>query len=132
LAALASISQYLYLCCLQIPASPTVREILLSDFTNKTFLSSLYGLTPTPTPAPAPLPKRHVFISSFHANRHEVDAFINQWSTIEKVFTPKALCTFDNDDLIKSTNPEYVMSEIRRKYLMDSSVTICAYRKMHS
>ncbi len=108
---------------LPIPASSTVRGNSLSDFTNKSSLySALYGLTPTP--APAPVPKRHVFISSFHANRTEVDAFIHRWGTIEKVFTPKALCTFDNDDLIKSDNPEYVMSEIRRKYLMDSSVTI--------
>jgi hypothetical protein len=65
-----------------------------------------------------------VFISSYHANRHEVDEFIYRWSNVEKVFTPKALCTFDNDDIIKSNNPEYVMAEIRRKYLMDSSVTI--------
>lgn len=72
----------------------------------------------------APQPKRHVFISSFHANRQEVDSFIYQWATVEKVFTPKALCTFDNDDFIDSTNPEYVMGEIRRKYLLDSSVTI--------
>jgi hypothetical protein len=95
----------------------------LSDFTSRTnFLSILAGVTPSP--APALQPKRHVFISSFHANCDEVDAFIYQWSSVEKVFTPKALCTFDNDDLIKSSNPEYVMAEIRRKYLMDSSVTI--------
>jgi len=43
---------------------------------------------------------------------------------LQKVFTPKALCTFDNDDFIKSDNPEYVMSEIRRKYIGDASVTI--------
>jgi hypothetical protein len=73
---------------------------------------------------PAPQPKRHVFISSFHANRVEVNSFIYRWATVEKVFTPKALCTFDNDDFIDSTNPEYVMGEIRRKYLLDSSVTI--------
>jgi MTH538 TIR-like domain (DUF1863) len=72
---------------------------------------------------PAP-PKRDVFISSFHANRQEVDAFIYQWATVEKIFTPKALGTFDNDDFINSDNPEYVMGEIRRKYLLDSSVTI--------
>jgi hypothetical protein len=43
---------------------------------------------------------------------------------VEKVFTPEALGTFDNDDFIDSSNPEYVMGEIRRKYLLDSSVTI--------
>jgi hypothetical protein len=69
-------------------------------------------------------PKRKVFISSFHNDRAEVDAFIWRWSTFEGVFTAKALCTFDNDDFINSTNPEYVMSEIRRKYIGDASVTI--------
>jgi hypothetical protein len=65
-----------------------------------------------------------VFISSFHNDRAEVDAFIYKWATVEKVFTPKALATFDNDDFINSDNPEYVMSEIRRKYIGDASVTI--------
>ena len=83
------------------------------------FLNAFYGLAP----APAPI-KRDVFISSFHANRQEVDSFIFKWGTLEKIFTPKALCTFDNDDFIDSDNPEYVMAEIRRKYLLDSSVTI--------
>lgn len=82
--------------------------------------SALYGLVP---PHPVPV-KRHVFVSSFHADRREVDAFIYRWATLEKVFTPKALGTFDNDDFIDSGNPEYVMGEIRRKYLLDSSVTI--------
>jgi hypothetical protein len=76
-------------------------------------------ITPIPTS-----PKRKVFISSFHNDRAEVDAFIWRWSTIEGVFSAKALCTFDNDDFINSTNPEYVMSEIRRKYIGDASVTI--------
>jgi hypothetical protein len=69
-------------------------------------------------------PKRKVFISSFHGDRAEVDAFIYRWADIGKIFTAKALCTFDNDDFIHSTNPEYVMSEIRRKYIGDASVTI--------
>jgi hypothetical protein len=64
-----------------------------------------------------------VFISSFHNDRAEVNAFIYQWATLQKVFTPKALCTFDNDDFINSDNPEYVMSEIRRKYVGDASVS---------
>jgi hypothetical protein len=78
-------------------------------------------LTPIPLP---PTPKRNVFISSFHDDRAEVDAFISRWGTVERVFTPKALCTFDNDDFINSNDPEYVMSEIRRKYIGDASVTI--------
>jgi len=76
-----------------------------------------------PLAPPAP-PKRNVFISSFHNDRHEVNAFIYHWGTLQKVFTPKALCTFDNDDFINSTNPQYVMGQIREKYLLDSTVTI--------
>jgi hypothetical protein len=78
---------------------------------------------PFQPPAPPP-PKRNVFISSYHGDRFEVDAFIYHWSTLQKVFSPKALCTFDNEHFINSTNPEYVMGEIRRKYIGDASVTI--------
>lgn len=74
--------------------------------------------------APPPPPKRHVFISSYHADQGEVDAFIYHWSTVHKVFTPKALGTFDNEDFINSDNPQYVMGQIRAKYLLDSTVTI--------
>lgn len=79
------------------------------------------------------MPKRNVFISSFHGDRAEVDNFIFRWATLEKVFTPKALCTFDNDDFINSTNPDYIMSEIRRKYIGDASITIVLVGKcIHS
>ena len=69
-------------------------------------------------------PKRKVFISFHQQNRTEVDAFVAQWATRQGVFIPKALGVSDNDDFISSTNPEYVMSQIRAKYLQDSSVTI--------
>lgn len=74
--------------------------------------------------APAPV-RRKVFISSFHdGNSQEVDQFLYRWTQQEQVFIPKALGTFHNDDFINSDNPEYVMSEIRRKYIGDASVTI--------
>ncbi len=76
------------------------------------------------TLAQPPQPRRKVFISSFHADSAEVDAFIYRWETVEQVFIAKALATFDNDDFINSTNPEYVMREIRRIYIADSTVTI--------
>jgi MTH538 TIR-like domain (DUF1863) len=69
-------------------------------------------------------PKRNVFISSFHNDRAEVNSFIHQWSTLQRVFTPKALCSFDNDDFVNSDNPEYVMGQIRRRYIGDATVTI--------
>lgn len=82
-------------------------------------------MTPIFTSIPIPIaPKRNVFISSFHDDRAEVNAFIYRWATVEQVFTAKALCTFDNDDFINSNNPQYVMSEIRRRYIGDASVTI--------
>jgi hypothetical protein len=68
--------------------------------------------------------KRKVFISFHQKDRIEVDAFIEQWATRHGVFIPKALGVSNNDDLINSTNPEYVMSQIRAKYLGDSTVTI--------
>jgi hypothetical protein len=77
----------------------------------------------SPLPVPAP-PKRKVFTSSFHDDRAEVDAFIYRWTKVEPVFTAKALCSFDNDDFINSDNPDYVMGEIRRRYIGDASVTI--------
>lgn len=82
-------------------------------------LSPLYTLRSLMQPV-----KRQVFISHFGDNKTEVDGFIYRWSTMEEVFTPKALGTFHNEDFINSNDTDYVMGEIRRKYLMDSSVTI--------
>jgi hypothetical protein len=68
--------------------------------------------------------QRKVFISFHQKDRPEVDNFINRWASNGGVFISKALGVSDNDDLIKSTDPEYVMSKIREKYLGDSTVTI--------
>jgi hypothetical protein len=75
-------------------------------------------------PPPPPQPKRNVFISSFHADQAEVDSFIYNCTKVAKIFTAKALGTFDNEDFIDSDNPEYVMSQIREKYIGDASITI--------
>jgi len=68
--------------------------------------------------------KRKVFISFCKGDKAEVDAFIAKWSDQEGVFTAKVLGASDNDDFINSTDTDYVMSQIRKKYLGDSSVTI--------
>ncbi|MBI4825212.1 MAG: TIR domain-containing protein [Nitrospirae bacterium] len=73
---------------------------------------SLYGIS------------RKVFISFHQKDRGEVDDFIKRWANREGVFIPKALGASDNDDFVNSTNPEYVMSRIREKYLGDSTVSI--------
>ncbi len=70
--------------------------------------------------------KRKVFISFCQRDRTEVEDFIDLWANQKSVFVPKVLGIFDKDkdDFIDSDNPEYVMSQIRKKYLGDSTVTM--------
>ncbi len=68
--------------------------------------------------------KRKAFISFHHNDQVEAEAFVEQWANRQAVFIPKVLGISDNDDFIDSTNPEYVMGQIRAKYLQDSTVTI--------
>lgn len=68
--------------------------------------------------------KRKVFISYHHDDQREVDEFINRFAYREGIFIPKVLGAGMSDDIIQSTNPEYVMSQIRNRYLQDSTVTI--------
>ena len=65
--------------------------------------------------------RRKVFISYHQPDEDAVDDFIADFG---HVFIPKILGSSYNDDFVNSTNPDYVMSEIRRLYLGDSSVTI--------
>lgn len=65
---------------------------------------------------------RHkVFISHYKGDLKEVDNFVKRF---EKVFIPYILGANDNDDFINSSNPEYVMTQIRKRYLLDTTVTI--------
>jgi hypothetical protein len=68
--------------------------------------------------------KRKVFITYSHFDELTVSQFINYWAYHEEVFIPKALGVRDNDNFIDSDNPDYVMSQIRQKYVGDTSVTI--------
>jgi len=68
--------------------------------------------------------KRRVFISHYKEDRVEVENFINRFANIDNVFTPYVLGANNNDDFIDSGNPEYVMTQIRKKYLQDTTVTI--------
>jgi hypothetical protein len=68
--------------------------------------------------------KRRVFISHYKGDSDEVDAFIDYFVNEQGVFTPYMLGANDNDDFIDSTNTDYVMSQIRKKYLKDTTVTI--------
>jgi hypothetical protein len=69
-------------------------------------------------------PKRNVFISYHHGDDAEVKVFVKKWADTEKVFTAKGLGFRFSDDIIDSNDPEYVMAQIRKRYLQDSSVTI--------
>lgn len=68
--------------------------------------------------------KRRVFISHYKGDRNEVEAFIDRFANKEGVFTPYVLGANDNDDFIDSTDTDYVMAQIRKKYLKDTTVTI--------
>lgn len=68
--------------------------------------------------------KRKVFVSHFKGDRKEVDAFIDVFAKQHKVFTPYVLGANDNDDFVDSANPAYVMTQIRKNYLQDTTVTI--------
>lgn len=69
-------------------------------------------------------PRRKVFVSHYGGNRNAVKKFIEKWAHEESVFIPKQLGVFDDEDFINSTNTSYVVQQIRRKYLDDSTVTI--------
>ena len=68
--------------------------------------------------------KRRVFISHYKRDNDEVEAFIDEFANKQAVFTPYVLGANDNDDFIDSTNTDYVMTQIRKKYLLDTTVTI--------
>ena len=68
--------------------------------------------------------KRRVFISFHHADKAEVDNFLYEFSTRQKVFTAYSLGVGNNDSFINSTNTEYVMSQIRAKYVDNGTVSI--------
>jgi len=62
------------------------------------------------------------FVSYHHADEDEVETFIDSF---ESVFIPRVLGISDEDvDLIDSTDTDYVMDQIREKYLTDSTVTV--------
>ena len=68
--------------------------------------------------------KRKVFVSHYRGDKYEVEQFIEEFANRQKIFTPYVLGANNNDDYIDSTNPEYVMTQIRSKYLQDTTVTI--------
>jgi hypothetical protein len=68
--------------------------------------------------------RRKVFISHYKGDKLEVEEFIQAFAKRDAVFVPRILGANENYDLIDSSNTAYVMSQIRKKYLEDSTVTI--------
>ena len=68
--------------------------------------------------------RRKIFISYHHGDDVEARAFVQRWTETEKIFIPKGLGLGFTDDIINSNNPDYVMSQIRKNYIDDASITI--------
>jgi len=68
--------------------------------------------------------KRKVFVSHYGVDRQAVKNFIDKWAYQEGVFIPKQLGVYDDEYFIDSDDGDYVMTQIRDKYLGDSTVTM--------
>ena len=67
--------------------------------------------------------KHRIFISYHHDDQKEVDEFIKNFSDEKNVFTYRAVGVM-SEDIINSKDPKYVMGQIRKNYIKDSTVTI--------
>ena len=70
-------------------------------------------------------PARHrVFISHHHDDQDEVESFIETFDYEREAFTTRGLGIGIEQDIIDSTDTDYVTRRIRELYLKDSTVTI--------
>lgn len=70
------------------------------------------------------LNKHKVFISYHHDDQDEVEDFIETYDYYHDIFIARALGVGMEEDIINSTDTDYVMQRIRELYLEDSTVTI--------
>lgn len=68
--------------------------------------------------------RRKCFISYHHADQDEVNNFIKTFDHNHDIFIARGLGEEMSQDIIDSTDTDYVMSRIRQLYLSDSTVTI--------
>ncbi len=68
--------------------------------------------------------RRKCFISYHHADQGEVSRFVRTFDHDRDAFIARGLGQEMSEDIIDSTDTDYVMSRIRQLYLKDSSVTI--------
>jgi glycerophosphoryl diester phosphodiesterase len=64
------------------------------------------------------------FISYHHDDQNEIDTFVRTFDHDRDVFIARGLGQEMSDDIIISTNTDYVLKRIRELYLKDSTVTI--------
>lgn len=68
--------------------------------------------------------RRKCFISYHHADQAEVNAFVRTFDHEHNLIISRGLGQEMSQDIINSTDTDYVMSRIRQLYLSDSTVTI--------
>ena len=68
--------------------------------------------------------RRKCFISYHHADQEEVDRFVRTFDHERNIFISRGLGKEMSQDIIDSSNTDYVMRRIRELYLSDSTVTI--------
>jgi hypothetical protein len=68
--------------------------------------------------------RRKCFISYHHADQAYVDAFVRTFDHQRNLLIARGLGAEMTNDVINSTDTDYVMSRIRQLYLSDSTVTI--------
>ena len=73
------------------------------------------------TPPPAGQVRRTVFISHSHLHESETNQFLKDF---QGVFISRHIGVSNRDDFIESTDPDYVMRQIREKHIGTASVTI--------
>lgn len=71
--------------------------------------------------------RRKCFISYHHDDQAEVDAFIRTFDHDHNVFISRGLGQQMTDEIINSTDTDYVMRRIREGFLADSTVTIVMF-----
>lgn len=68
--------------------------------------------------------RRKCFVSYHHADQDEVSAFVRTFDHERNLLIARGLGQEMSEDIINSTNTDYVMRRIRQLYLSDSTVTL--------
>lgn len=68
--------------------------------------------------------RRKCFISYHHADQAEVSAFVRDFDHSYDAFISRGLGQEMTDEIINSTDVDYVMRRIRERFLRDSTVTL--------